>query len=276
MRRAVWILVGLLGAATSAQQPNPTFDVTSVKRSNAKPDDPSPFQLAAGRFVTRKARVRTVIEFLYLGDDGRVADRVVGGPNWIDTDEYDLEGKTVEGNPPEATLRAMARSLLEDRFQLRIRREVQQGPVYELVVASGEGKLGRQLKPSNGDDCTTDPRASFIKKVPVCGLGLPMSASEIGVSGYHLTMEQIAQHMRVITGRPVINRTGLDGKFSFSVTVPRQVEALSGPVGGAADPLGWRALVPDAVREQLGLRLANATGPVDVLVIDSIQRPTEN
>ena len=273
---ACWVMAMLLGVTTLAQESKPKFEVTSVRRSIAPEGSPAPFHFPPGRFVTRNISLRTVITALYSGDDGRMADRVMGGPNWIDTDEYDIEGKALEGNPSQETLKSMARSLLEDRFQLKVRRELQQGPVYELVVASANGKFGSQFNASSGDDCTTDPKASFAKKVPLCGLGLITTPAEMGVSGYNITMDQIALHLRTLAGRPVLNRTALAGTFSFKVSVPRQDETPSGLVGGAVSPGGWRALVPNAVREQLGLRLVNATGPVDVLVIDSIQRPTEN
>ena len=272
---AAWILVSLLGVTVAAQQPKRVFDVTSVKRSNAPADTPSPFHFPPNRFVAKNLALRIVISALYSVDDTRITDRVEGGPSWLDTDEYDIEGKVTDGNPSQETLKEMARSLLEDRFQLRIRREIQKGPVYELLAGSN-GKFGDQFTPSSGDDCTTDPRASFAKKIPLCGLGLITTPTEMGVSGYNLTTDRIATHLRVLAGRPVIDRTGLSGTFSFKVTVPRQEENPASVIGGASIPGGWRALVPTAVREQLGLRLVSATGPVEVLVIESIERPTEN
>ena len=93
---AFWILVTLFGVSLAAQQAKPTFDVTSVKRSNAPAESPSPYQFSPRRFVARNISLRLVIAALY-SDDNRLTDRVDGGPKWIDTDAYDIEGKVLEG-----------------------------------------------------------------------------------------------------------------------------------------------------------------------------------
>ena len=274
-RSSWWCLVSLLLVATiSAQAPRPTFDVTSVRRSKAEPNAPSPIHFLPGRFVARSLPLSFVIAFLY-GDGGRLANRMIRGPGWVNTDAYDIEG-SVEGDPPQETLRLMARALLEDRFQLRVRTETREGPVYELHVAP-DGKLGEQLRPSTGRDCITNPVAAFTMQSPACGSSMDSRPNELVLKAYNVPMAQIAGLLGGLVDRPLINRTNLSGNYSFELRIPRQEELPVGFAGGiAGSPGGLTSLVQVSVREQLGLRISVATGPVDVLVIDSVERPTEN
>jgi uncharacterized protein (TIGR03435 family) len=270
-------VVGLLAFAVSAQEPRPTFDVTSVKRNMTEGPAASPLSFSPGRFVARNLTLRMVIAFVYREEHEGWTDRHEGGPSWLDTHLYDIEGKVLEGNPPPETLRAMARALLEDRFQLRVRRETREGPVFNLVLDRSDGRLGDHLRPSTGGDCTEDRKAAFATKVPVCGVGLGFEGADLQVKGHYVTPDQMTSHIRGFLDRPVINRTNLSGHFSFELKVTRPPEGnVDVPGGDAVAPGGLSALVPTAVREQLGLRLVNASGPVRVLVIDSVQQPTEN
>ena len=130
-------VVGLLG-----QEPKRpfTFDVTSVK-PNTSGEQGGSSKAQPGRYVGINVTLRRVIGLAY-----RPVQEFTGGPNWINTDRFDIEGR-VEGTPTQDQMLEMLRSLLSDRFQLAVHRESRQMPAYALTVARGDGKLGVDLRP---------------------------------------------------------------------------------------------------------------------------------
>jgi uncharacterized protein (TIGR03435 family) len=269
-RLAIHVLAALLSTVLAAQQETPSFEVASIKPNNSPPFQDSSWGFPPGRLLVRNANMRLVIAMVYGEPRGFPIDRVLGGPSWLDTDRYDIEGKTVEPDPSEARLRAMARSLLERRFALRSHVERRELPIYTLTD-DGTGTPRRQLRASDGRDCagTLTP----ADNLPRCGPSFLPAASAAGLvfSGYFVTMDEIASVLQPFVNRPLVNRTTIAGRLSFTLTVPRAFEAKAGT---APDPGDSIALISQALQDQLGLRLTSSKGPVDVLVIDSVQRPT--
>lgn len=251
----------------AAPQPAPTFDVTSVKPSL----NPRSTQIGfpPGGFVAVYTPLRPVISLIY-GEDPET--EVIGGPAWLDFDPFDIEAKA-EGSPSAANLKIMTRALLEDRFKLKVHHEQREAPVYALTTGPA-GETGRQLRVHVEGDCATDRRL-VTPTLPICGFGLPVIGErEVVLRGRDVTMSQIARNLKAFAGRPVLDRTGVSGRFSFELTVAR--EAPTGVGGGSIAPGVSATLLGDALREQLGLTLESARAPVDVVVIDSVQRPTAN
>ena len=224
--------------------------------------------------------MRIVIAMVYwqpsaaAGLSDSMLERVVGGPKWLDTDRYDIEGKA-DPSVSEAALRGMVRALLEDRLRLKIRIEKREMPIYALVQAAGGAKLGTTLKPSSGSDCA-EAFAGATTKLPPCGLGRqPLTQAGPSWSGRQATLAQLAQVVEGFVDRPVVDRTGLVGGYSFSFMIPaeRIVEIM---VPNPSEPGGKLPKVSALLQEQLGLRLESVRGPADVLVIDSVERPSEN
>ena len=208
--------------------------------------------------------------------DGLVAKMIPslpisGGPSWIDSERYTILAKT-NGTPSQPMMRGpMLRALLEDRFQLRIRRETREVPVYLLTVAKG----GPKLKPSREGSCPTPNPAGGS-----CPGSIWVARKESNIVIDQ--QETIAGFIRMLSqrvGRPVIDKTGIKGTFDFHLEyAPDEFS------GGATAEARVQGGLPDvsgesiftAVQEQLGLRIESAKGPGEFLVIDHVERPSEN
>ena len=273
MRRMILTIVVLCGLTVAGAQQSsssPAFEVASIKPNKSAPYQDSSWGYPPGRFLVRNMHMRWVIAMTYGEPQGFLVDRVLGGPSWLDDDRYDIEGKAVEPDPSEALLRAMARSLLEKRLALKTHTEQRELPIYALVD-DGTGKLRGQLRASDGRDCAP-PSQPSSETMPECGLAFPKtSAAGLMLSGYGVTMDEITSHLQSFVNRPLVNRTKIAGRVSFTLTVPHRLEI---GVGSAPDPADSSVLMSRALQDQMGLRLASARGPVDVLVIDSIERPS--
>ncbi len=227
----------------------PSFEVASVKlRKGEVTFSSGPF--IRGRMV--RATALTLRDLIAGAYDIRY-DQISGGPSWADSDHYDIDAKAAEGEGgplTEAQARQMMQSLLADRFQLRVHRETQEAPVYELVV----GKNGPKMKPVAAD-------APGNSHVMGNDKGLHMERS-------HGVMQELADQLSLTAGRPVLDRTGLTGAYAYKLD---WYPANRIPPPDLDTPSMFTAL-----QEQLGLRLESAKGPVEKLVIDHAERPSEN
>jgi bla regulator protein blaR1 len=184
-------------------------------------------------------------------------EQIVGMPAWFQSDRYDITAKAADGDVlrEDATfisLRPFLRSLLEDRFKLKTHSEKRQVPIYALVVARKDGRLGPGLTPV-AVDCAQEPQKCGFKGGPISRIQADSISSD-------LLMQVLAN----ASGRIVVNRTGLPGPF--------RVDLEYSPDQSATD----KPSLFTAVQEQLGLRLEADRGPVDVVVIDHVERPTED
>jgi len=268
--RSSAVIVLLLAHAVSgvaAQRSEPTFEVVSIKRNG----NPRPTQIGfpPGSFVAIYTPLRPLIGLIYGAD---AETEVIGGPAWLDVEPFDIEAKA-EGNPTQPIIKSMARALLEERFQLKVRREEREGPAWALVPVSS-GDTHRGLRLATDRDCATD-RQLVSPTLPMCGFRLPVIAErEVVLRGYYVTMDQIARNLKTFAGRPVVDRTGLTGRYSFELKAMRETSAAS---RGSIGDVGISAtLLDDALREQLGLKLESARTSVDVIVIEAVQPPTPN
>lgn len=241
---------------TMASDAPMAFEVATIKLSN--PD-------AQGRGITMRGprEVLTIntplgylIEFAYNVN----SRQVIGGPSWMASDRYDVVGRPqAEGLPSERQLRGMIRTLLEDRFKLVIHRETRELPTYALVVGSGP-KLTKNDANPNG--------------LPGLGFRAP---GMLGV--VNATMGDFVSVMQSnVLDRPVVDRTGLQGRFDFTLNWTPDESQFRG-MGLQTPPPPADAKFPGlftAIQEQLGLRLESVTAPVEVLVIDRVERPTDN
>jgi uncharacterized protein (TIGR03435 family) len=280
-----WILQAIL--VVWAQQP--VFEVASIKPSRPGPAGGVPRVAADGRrFIASNATLRMLLQFAYRPADGRAlrnAD-LIGAPDWTDTNRFDIEAKAADGVPPmpPEQMQRMVQSLLMDRFQLRTHWDQRDNmDIYNLVVA----KDGSKLTPSE-DQAPPDVGASIavpfspssfpprgqvrnlvnpsggIMLVTASGAAVPVSPDLVGVlQGY--------------ARRPVVDKTNLKGLFDFRLQFVLDT-GTTGPViqaaPAASDPSG--ASFFTALQEQLGLRLEPSKGTIEVLVVDSVQKPSEN
>jgi len=246
MRHIVIALLLLLAQAPA----KPAFEVATIKR-NLNGEGGSIGIEPGGRFRAINADVRFMIATMYRPNGGPrlFPSQIVGLPDWTSTEKYDMVGKVADefaGLSAAEQFRRMppmVQSLLEDRFKLRLHRETRQMPIYTLVVARPN-----VIRPS-AVDCRKEPNKCSIQSAGghYSAVGLTMNNFMIFLSN---TVERV-----------VIDRTQLQGAYD--------VEFDWSSEAGSDKPS-----IFTAVQEQLGLKLESDRGPVDVLVIDNIERPT--
>ncbi len=253
---------GLLAIAVScvwAQAPL-KFDVATVKPNST--DDHRIMIRLGGRTNATGVNLKLLMTIAYDVRDFQI----LGGPGWIATERFDIVAKA-EGAPdqiPIEQFRPMLAALIEDRFQLKLHRETKELPVYALVVA----KNGSKLKTNAGEP----------------GPRLRMGRGEL--TGTKIPMTMLLQQLAQTLGRPVVDKTGLTGEYDFTLTWTPQVgEGGSGFGAGPPGPGGLEGPPPadadgpsifSALQEQLGLKLESDKGPVEILVLDQVEKPTEN
>ncbi len=199
-----------------------------------------------------------------------------GGPSWIRSDRYEIQAKA-DGVPTKAqTLGPMLRSLLEDRFALQVHREARPGVHFAMTVAKG----GPQLKPAAEGSCVplkldSPPRVPKADDQPqeVCGpQKMQREGYLVNFGGVGMTMDEVAHFLAGMAGRPLVNRTGINGRFNVKLEFMAEQAAML-----RRDPtLPTGPSIFQAFEEQLGLKLEAGNGPVEVLVIDRVERPSAN
>jgi uncharacterized protein (TIGR03435 family) len=283
-----------------AQQPGPrpTFEVATVKPSIVDfnhcggADGPA----GPGRLVLKCATLENLIQQAYAVFANALSLNpqtfpISGAPAWLDSDHYDITAKA-DGNPPvEMMLGPMLQTLLEDRFKLKLHHETREVPVYALTVV----KSGLKLKPLEKPDCDPVDIAKILAP-PAPGQPPPnfCGAAKLGRKGGLLTLNIHTMSLKEFSqyisrgplgpqlDRPVIDKTGVDGIFDFHLEfVPDQntpgfLLQLRRPAGPAPsdDPAGPSIFT--ALPEQLGLKLEPTKGPGEFLVIDHVERPSDN
>jgi uncharacterized protein (TIGR03435 family) len=202
--------------------------------------------------------------------------QIYGGPDWMNSAGYDIEAKG-EGNPSRSQVWLMLQSLLEERFQLRVHREMKTMPVYTLAPAKAGLRL---MKPKEGS--CIDPGAME----PALGSGLlPCgdasvafeSAKGLFILGGQVTIAELVRELSNILQRPIIDKTGFAGKFDVNLRFAYEEDVTVGiakpPTSAEFD--GDSSLI-GALQRELGLKLESAKGPVEVLVVDRAERPSAN
>jgi bla regulator protein BlaR1 len=257
------LAIGVINAPSiHAQAQNSTrlqFEVASVKRNNSG-SQPSLFRPATGRFSAENVSVQQLLWWAYNVQDFQI----MGGPGWIDSDHYDIEAKA----DPNQQMRPMLQTLLQDRFKLVLHRDTKELPVYVLTVA----KNGPKLKA--GTCITSDPNtppAPGQRQSAFCGFGV---VGNNNLTATSTRMDIFTDLLATVLKRRVIDKTGFAGNFDVSLRwTPDQVP-VGNPAAPSADTGGPSIFT--AIQEQLGLKLESDKGPVDVLVIDNLERPSEN
>jgi uncharacterized protein (TIGR03435 family) len=223
-----------------------TLEVASVKPSGNSTAE-SNVDSVRGRLTATDITVKELICLAYSVKDYQIAR----APRWIDNERFHIEAKSTSGQSNSlGDAKSLVRELLADRFQLTTHRESKELPVYRLVVARG----GPKLPPHN--DTGTRTRGG-------CGR----------LVGRRVTADVIATILSGQLERGVLNRTGLAGEYDILIDfIPDSGPCRVMPNG---DPTGLPSLYT-ALQEQLGLKLESANGPVEILVIDRVERPSGN
>jgi uncharacterized protein (TIGR03435 family) len=214
---------------------------------------------SAHRFFAKNHTLKTLIEAAY----DLTPRAISGGPDWTDSDRYDiLAGTPGEVQPNLDEQMSMLRKLLTDRFKLTFHREQKEFSIYALTVA----KNGPKLKESAAPDGQPD----------LVNVVLP---NRIWLPARNSTIAQFASMMqRAVLDRPVVDKTGLSAKYDFDLEWADDESQFGGLLRkrASADDGPDKPDLFAAVQQQLGLRLEAAKGPIEVLVIDKVARPSEN
>jgi len=266
-------LLVVSGALVFAQNPTPppAFDVASVKPNHSGDSESASFVQPGGRYTATNVTVRMLMKSAYSVHDAQI----VGGPGWINSDRFDIAAKAEGYTTPSGfrdQARLMLQPLLADRFKLVLRHEQRVLPVYALVLARSDRKLGSQVRPTNARDC--DLASKAIPTVPDAvepAAPLPCGA-EIYRAG-HLAARGMALSNFVLnvsrwTDRIVVDRTGLDGKFDWEVQWTPDNSTSDKP----ADLSG--ASIFAALEDQAGFKLQRRNESIDVLVVEHVEQPT--
>lgn len=275
--------IAVLAAELFIQAQVPSFEVASVR-----PSDSTSIATSGGplvrpeQFQVARAPVQLLVSLAY-GVNGA---RITGWPEWTQRVRYDVRAKTAKPSTRQEVL-AMLQTLLAQRFSLKVHRETREMDIYALVVAR-PGAIGPKLQRVEVD-CETkklldgsgpglfppDARPACATNVRTIRMvaGPAITTSKRAA----VTMEQIAASLGDGVGRPVIDRTGLTGTFDAELTyVTENPPGPFFPPPSRPQPPPDGVSLRDAIRQQLGLDLRSERGPVEFLVIDSIERPTAN
>jgi bla regulator protein blaR1 len=266
--------------------PEARFEVVSIKRFDTSSGTPRA-SMTPGRFDIAGASLSLLVGQALVTP----VDRIFGLPDWANTELYTVTAKAPDDPPPAAlALNVMLANLLKDRANLATHRETRQLPVYDLVFARTDKRLGPGLKPASPEcQAALTARLEAVQRggpvpPPLVGVNDACNSMRInpgGMVGFNgVPMSRIAQLLTRSVGRPVIDKTGLTGYFDFTLQwtpqpgseMPiRPAGEPPAPPPPAADPDGPNLFT--AVQEQLGLKLESTRGPVEVIVIDRLEKP---
>jgi uncharacterized protein (TIGR03435 family) len=264
MPRLLALPVCLLAGAGLVLSQAPSFEVASIRSSTSRPPSPGEemhgmgekIEANPGSLIMRNVKLSSCVRWAYS-----VEDYQVNGPGWIQGQRYDIAARS-SGGEKEDQLRVMLQALLADRFKMEVHKETKVIPIYAMVV----GKNGHKLHPAEGDgDEDLKPTGQMTGEA------------------HNLTMARLCELLSMpfnqLLHTPVVDMTGLKGKWNFSVNLASYVTEdmqKHGPGGPSAMP-DIVGIVQAALQEQLGLKLESRKQEMDLIVVDKAEKiPTEN
>ena len=283
----------LYGQILHATSPLPSFEVATIKPSSGGNAIPSISLPTESRTINVSAR--NLIEQAYrIPWTSNFNERVVGGPAWIDILRYDVDARIdpaqadalqkMSNEQQKDQTSLMMQSLLADRFKLKVHFESRELPIYALLVAKSGPKLAPANEPSaaEGDQPpqpTLPAKPEDVRK----GIFVLYRGQQAEMTAKGVTLDELVHWLAgysEIGGRTVVNQTGLSGAYDFTLRWTRERLTATGqqddsPNSAALPESGGPAMFT-GLQEELGLRLLSTKGPVEVLVIDHIEKPSEN
>jgi uncharacterized protein (TIGR03435 family) len=266
--------------AASPQTAKPlAFDVATIKPSNATAGGMGLAKSSPDGISIVNATAKSLIANAY----GIKQDLISGGPSWVGSSEYDVEAKVVATGEVSSLrlsrdqLKLMMQTLLADRLKLVVHTETKELPVYDLTVARSGPKL-QQAKP--GDTYPNGLKGPDGRS----GAGMMMMIDG-NFTGQAIPMSGLVDTLSLALHRTVVDKTGLTGRYDISIPLPRE-ESGTGPMPSSPGDSSISSASPppdtsgptlfNIVEEQLGLKLVSTKGPVPTIVIDHIEKPSEN
>ena len=254
------LVVSASGVFAQEPTPRPKFDAFEVATIKPVPSDPK-----GGRYITMQGTNRFIekdytLKLLIAAAYNLNPHVISGGPDWVDSEHFDITALTPgDVRPTRGEQMDMLGKLLTDRFQLSFHREPREFSIYVLEVSKGGPKLKESVKPEDAP--------ALVNVVYPQSIKLPAR---------NVTMGDFASMLqRAVVDRPVVDKTGLSGKYDFDLEWAPDESQFNGEVAPASAEASAAPLFT-AIQQQLGLRLVAAKGPVDALVVDKAQRPSAN
>ena len=262
-----------LSQAQSGIAATPKFEVASIKPSVGGSLGTN-IRLSPGGLNLRNYTPRLMIETAYRVQSFQIA----GAPGWINSDHYDIAAKA-EGSPTsEQVAGPMLRALLEERFRLKLHHTTKELPVYALAVAKNGFKVQKSSCAPFDINKPAPPPGPGEKLPNICGSmreggsGLNWTLDALGIS-----MPELARNLSLRLNRTVIDKTGVKGIFDIHLEYARELTAGVLGVPGDSAPVDTAGLpIFTALQENLGLKLEPGKGPVEILVIDHVEQPSDN
>jgi len=273
----LFIMVGAFSISAQERIPagpppnGPTFDVVSIKRVTEIRNSRRNGTLPGGKYVIEGMTISPAIREAYPAD----TNELLGAPDWVSSEIYDIAAYA-SGEVPREQIQAMPRAMLAERFKLAVHFEILERPVFALRLARAEGRLGPQLRRSDFDcDAIRKARSAGSKgPFPPTGNGAPACTiqgrgaddMQVLLGGGPLSL--LIGFISSDAGRVIVDKTGLTGNYEATLRYT--------PQGSTDTPADRSPGLFTALQEQLGLKLEADRAPLRVLVIDRIERPSEN
>jgi uncharacterized protein (TIGR03435 family) len=273
-RRAVALLAAILAAASTihAQTPAPHLEVATVRPSDPAKEHLGMYWRQPDGFKCEGTTLRGLISNAYVVTGSSVKGLIVGGPAWMASQAFDVQVKV---DPPTVARwsklsqeavgeerRSVLRELLAERFQLKLHREPREMPALVLSVVRGGSKLQPPVEETNLPADVPKSRINFY------GRG--------HMQGHFATLGNLSRSLAgepEIAGRPVVDKTGLTGQYDFTL---HWASFDPGPAAAPTDPGEQGPSLFTALEEQLGLKLKSEKEQIAVIVVDSVEKPSEN
>jgi uncharacterized protein (TIGR03435 family) len=264
-RRVLALAVAVCSAALFAQQP--VFEAAVLRPNRSGDEGASIRQRPGGQYTMTNGTIALLLQNAFRPDSGEI----VGAPDWVRSDRYDLRA-TANATTSSDDLRGMLRALLTERLKLAAHLEPREQPVYLLMKARPDGRLGPSIERTTRDcdaymaasrsGLPTPVLAPPANGAPPCGMDI--NENDMRTGG--VTMDLLARNLGRLAGRVVFDRTGIEGYFDLTLKFSRE-----------PDPARPDApSIFTALQEQLGLKLESGRAPLQTLVIDHIERPSDN
>jgi uncharacterized protein (TIGR03435 family) len=265
------LLFSVSGALGQPTEPASQFEAVSIKPSKSGEGMGGIHPSRGGRLTAANVTLRDLIKWAYRVRDSQIS----GEPGWVNSERFDVAAKA-DGNPRfdfiQPALETMFQSVLADRFKLTLHRQTKDLPVYLLLVA----KNGPKIHPVDEGNCPEVPAPENP-----CRFLRPAKFGQL--TAEKAPMAVLASLLgAAFVGRGVVDKTDLKGSFSYTldwtsyVQPPEPHPGAGPPPPNAIDPLSVEPAIAAALQEQLGLKLESGEAPLDILVIDHVERPSEN
>ena len=274
MRRlsCAFVIALVASGVPLAQTSGPAFEIASVKANPSGPGSPMAVRPQNDRLTIVNVPGRQLVQMAYSIE----IEQIDGAPSWLIDEHFDVTAKATAPFTRTNRWQDMLRTLLEERFHLRVRHAPKQVQGFALVVARADGRLGPSLRRAGATCAELRARAKDSEKEDSCGVIAAANRAMLGEMQIHgLELSQLVEYARLDLRHPIVDETGLSGAFDWNLRFTPQNflgRSFNRDAFPTIDPDG--PAIGTALEEQLGLKLESRRVPLDVVVIEHVERPS--